>query len=149
MIEYQNGDLFTAPQNSILVHACNAKGVWGSGIAKEFKKRFPIAFEQYKQYCKTTEIKIVVGSCKLIFDESNYIGCLITSNGYGKFVDTPEQILKSTAKAFEHLLSQIDESIEIHMPLINSGLFAVPWKSTEEILNTILQTRKCTVWINT
>lgn len=51
-IKYIKGSLFDAPEGYILTHACNAQGVWGSGIAKEFKKRKPLAFKNYNLFCK-------------------------------------------------------------------------------------------------
>jgi len=137
MIEYHQCDLFLAPEGSILVHACNAKGVWGSGIAKEFKRRFPLSFEQYEKYCKQP-IEITRGSCLLVGEGQFGIGCLITSNGYGKHVDDPETILLATRSAFNELLEQIGSDTEIHMPKINSGLFNVPWELTEQVLNQTL-----------
>ncbi len=146
-IEYRIGDLFSAPGNSVLVHSCNAKGVWGSGVAKEFKHRFPGAFEQYNEYCVNNDD--IVGTSKLTVDNERKIGCLITSDGFGKFVDSPNKILNATSKAFKMLLEQLEASDEIHMPLINSGLFNVRWKLTEKVLIETLQERqnKCVVWI--
>ena len=55
MIQYKKMSLFDAPENSIITHACNAQGVWGSGIAKEFKKRYSNAFEVYYEHCNTNQ----------------------------------------------------------------------------------------------
>jgi len=43
--------LFTAPEGSIIIHACNTKGVWGSGIAAAFAKIFPDARNVYAKAC--------------------------------------------------------------------------------------------------
>ncbi|KAL4809305.1 hypothetical protein BDV18DRAFT_131747 [Aspergillus unguis] len=46
------GDLFDAPDNAALIHACNCQGAWGAGIAKVFKKKYPAAFKIYNDYCR-------------------------------------------------------------------------------------------------
>ncbi|KAK4904538.1 ADP-ribose 1''-phosphate phosphatase, partial [Elasticomyces elasticus] len=33
------GSLFDSPDGSALIHACNCMGVWGSGIANDFRER--------------------------------------------------------------------------------------------------------------
>ncbi|KAJ5901529.1 hypothetical protein N7495_002057 [Penicillium taxi] len=45
------GNLFDAPEGSALIHACNSRGIWGSGIAKEFKERYPTAYGIYRNHC--------------------------------------------------------------------------------------------------
>ena len=40
-------NLFDAPWDALLIHACNTQGVWGSGIAAQLKKAYPDAFMQY------------------------------------------------------------------------------------------------------
>ncbi|RMJ23915.1 hypothetical protein PHISP_05222 [Aspergillus sp. HF37] len=46
------GDLFQAPRNAVLMHACNTKGFWGKGIAAEFRDRYPEAYRIYRQFCQ-------------------------------------------------------------------------------------------------
>ena len=50
-LEYVKGSVFDAPKGVILAHACNAQGSWGSGVALEFKKRFPDAYAYYHKTC--------------------------------------------------------------------------------------------------
>jgi hypothetical protein len=51
------GDLFQARAQS-LANAINCVGVMGKGIALEFKKRFPIVYEDYLERCKRDEVKL-------------------------------------------------------------------------------------------
>ncbi len=46
------GDIFAAPSNTLLIHACNCQGSWSAGIAKAFKDRYPKAFAKYAAHCK-------------------------------------------------------------------------------------------------
>lgn len=130
MIHYVKDDLFNAPAEHLLVHACNCQGVWGSGIAKEFKNRFPEAFKVY-QYACCTRGRNVLGTA-IVIDRK--VGCLFTSRDYGARVDSQKSILTNTRSAVEALVAQ-SAGLTIAMPKINSGLFNVPWKDTEAILN--------------
>ncbi|KAL4735646.1 hypothetical protein BDV11DRAFT_208303 [Aspergillus similis] len=45
------GDLFDAPDATVLIHACNCLGSWGAGIAGVFRKKYPAAYEIYESHC--------------------------------------------------------------------------------------------------
>lgn len=136
-IEYKKMSLFDAPPSSYLVHACNCRGVWGSGIAKEFKQRFPSSFEQYKSVCLEEEVLGAV----LVTNEK--VVCLMTSKNYGKLVDEPYQILVNTTFALTELMFVLneleEEPITIYSNKFNSGLFNVPWEQTEYIINSLIK----------
>ncbi len=58
LIKYVKGDLFQVTTNRtslnepiLIAHACNCLGHWGAGVALVFKKKFPSAFEMYKNHC--------------------------------------------------------------------------------------------------
>lgn len=102
---YLTGDLFTAPEGSILVHACNTVGSWGGGIALVFRDKYPVQFELYKAYCKEHG-QSLVGTCLLIPGEKYDIACLFTSRAYGKRKDEPRQILAATKTAVQDLVKQ-------------------------------------------
>jgi ADP-ribose 1''-phosphate phosphatase len=127
-VKTRKGDLFTAPKGSYLAHACNCQGVWGSGVAKEFKLRFPASFLEYEAKCKSGATRGDILICKE--ENGHHVVCLFTSLNYGERVDPPELIIESTVKA----LKSLPKDIKIHMPLINSGFFKVPWEETEKIL---------------
>lgn len=160
MISYIQGDLFAAPSNSILVHACNTQGSWGSGIALAFRNKFPKEYEQYRAHCKSHDGRSLVGTCLLIPGDKYDVACLFTSRSYGRYKDTPVEILIATSKAVEDLMNQnvsgkplhawyveISEMIETLRALIshscvfcsrfNSGKFAVPWADTEAVLDDL------------
>lgn len=146
MIEYRKGSLFDAPAGAILTHACNAKGEWGSGIAWEFRNKFPNEYAIYHDACAAEKNpRDTVGKCIM----AGRVACLVTSLGYGKEVDGELSILQATETSFYDLLRSVDPDVEIHMPRINSGLFRVPWHRTEEALKGVLRLypgRKVIVW---
>lgn len=138
MVQHHKGSLFDAPKGSFVGHACNCQGVWGSGIAVEFKKRFKKSWDLYRETCMANLIsqtpKRLLGTAYATAERDYGVVCLFTSFDYGKNVDSPEDILESTYLAINDLAMMYPEITELHIPRINSGLFKVPWERTEEIL---------------
>lgn len=129
-ITYVQGDLFQlAPKDANFAQACNCQGVWGSGIAVQFRKRFPKSYKNYVDYCLTFE-EIAIGKALV----NGQTISLMTSFDYGKNKDKPDQIIINTRKAISYLIISHPSILEIHMPKINAGLFAVPWYDTEMVL---------------
>jgi O-acetyl-ADP-ribose deacetylase (regulator of RNase III) len=54
MIEFLDVDIFDSNAQA-LVNPVNCVGVMGSGLAKEFKRRFPECFDSYLERCKTND----------------------------------------------------------------------------------------------
>lgn len=127
------GNLFTAPEGSILLHACNTKGIWGAGIAKEFSKRFPNSWRVCKAKC-VTEGSALRGTCLLVPSGKYVVGCLFTSRDIGRHVDPDHLILDATRLAISDLIKQNTKKLPMHMCKINAGLFGVPWSDTKKIL---------------
>lgn len=133
----ETGDIFSAPPNSVLIHACNCQGSWGAGIAEEFKKRYPGAYKEYAAHCKKNMAEdligtlrcfqvdrvavqadrnlVQVGTCFLIpplepedeWRPKHYIGCLFTSRRYGRSKDNADAILEATTAAMQALLNHL------------------------------------------
>ena len=125
-------------------------------MAKAFKDRYPEAYEKHAEHCKASESNLV-GTAQLIaptgfegdaeFKAKHFVGCLFTSEHYGRKKDSPSKILTATRPAMEDLLKQVGEWNaqagvaakvgEVRMCKINSGLFAVPWAKTKAVLEGI------------
>lgn len=145
-IEDVVGDIFDAPDNTVLIHACNCQGAWGSGIAAAFKQKYPKAFKRYNEHC--TGKTVPTGTALLIppvedNGPKHFIGCLFTSSHWGQRKDSPRKIRENTGPAMKQLLQQLrdlksgDHITEIRICQINSGAFKVPWKHSLEILKNL------------
>lgn len=142
--------LFDAPKDAVLVHACNAQGVWGSGIAVEFKKRYPMAYVQYQDVCQRPLSYQRTGYGTPLAQsvhEQHRVGILITSENYGKLKDSVEQIKINTTLALDSFCTDFVPKTTIYSNKFNSGLFGVPWEDTELILKTILKRHPNITWI--
>jgi ADP-ribose 1''-phosphate phosphatase len=142
---YKLGGLFDAPKETILVHACNTYGVWGSGIARVFKEKYPASFKEYHTFCKTQPGR--VAGMSYLTNEG--VGCLMTSTGYADTLDEEAAILGNTLMALEDLFRAYipeDRPVEIASNRFNAGLFNVPWERTEKILKAELLSHPNVTW---
>lgn len=133
----RKGNLFDVPSSkdilNVLVHAGNAQGVWGAGVAAEFKRRFPTAFEVYKESCYRNAPSQSVGSYTYCEENGYGIVTLITSENFGHLKDDVDDIVTYTRRALGELFEDFTEGEprpHFHSPKFNAGLFAVPWEKT-------------------
>lgn len=152
-LEYHSGDIFAAPPRTLLIHACNALGKWGAGIAVEFKRRYPRAFAIYNRYCTLTwnpKAKHVPSGSALLIppvdSQGHWIGCLFTSKCVGKKKDREDEIVSNTVSAVQDLLQlvenvdgeaehgQVTEIGHLRMCKINSGKFGVDWQASSHAI---------------
>ncbi|KAH6613359.1 hypothetical protein F5144DRAFT_401471 [Chaetomium tenue] len=132
----RTGDLFTAPTNTLLIHACNTIGSWGGGIALAFRNLYPAEFRVYRAHCARSTPNQLVGTALLIAPQralgsgggggggsgsgsgsgggaggggGHYIGCLFTSRRFGAARDPPDSILRATVPAMRHLMRLVVE----------------------------------------
>ncbi|KAH9810488.1 ADP-ribose 1''-phosphate phosphatase [Teratosphaeria destructans] len=142
------GDLFAAPPNTLLIHACNTLGAWSAGIASAFKSHYPVAYRTYAAHCKAHTPDQLRGTALLIppagGKERHWIGCLFTSRKYGRGKDGREQILEATGEGMRDLVVQVgemegeaEEVGEVWMCRVNSGKFGVPWEATRRVLEGV------------
>lgn len=140
MITYKKMSLFDAPEGSILVHGCNAQGVWGSGIAAPFKAQYPRSWREYNEYClkaleKDNEYGAVGTTLITSQENKRFVGCLITSFSYGKDRDSRPDILGQTYLALDSLFRNAAlKGKPIYSNRFNSGMFQVHWDHTESVL---------------
>ena len=160
MITHKNMSLFDAPRDSIIIHACNSQGVWGSGIAKAFKEKYPQSFGDYTNFCKIAnhERGTACGRAALSsypVDEPHWVGWIVTSHHYASQKDPVDLIKIHTTMALMELCKKVymthpkDQwpKIDVYSNKFNSGLFAVPWEDSELILETVLKDFKRINWI--
>lgn len=160
MITHKKMSLFDAPKESIIVHACNSQGVWGSGIAKTFFQKYSHSYADYNKFCMIAnkERGTACGRASLSTfpaQEPHWVGWIVTSHNYGPLKDSPELIKIHTTMALMELCKKIYmahprdewEKIDVYSNKFNSGLFSVPWSDSELILETVLKDFKRINWI--
>ena len=135
MISYKKMSLFDAPKGSFLIHAANAEGIWGSGIAAEIKKRYSSQEAHYKKYAS------LLGSCvyQPHTKDDHVIVNLITSSLDSKSPDQEDLILLNTTLALNNFFQNYGIPDPVYCNKFNSGIFRVPWNKTELILKTLAE----------
>lgn len=128
-LQNRAGSVFDAPTGACLVHACNAQGHWGAGVALSMRVAFPDAFNDFwQQRRKVGEAVVYNRHFAPLFS----VASLVTSEHYGRHRDIPTDIVRNTRHALRALFAAHHHNF--HSPKINAGLFAVPWIATETIL---------------
>lgn len=136
-MNYIKGDLLAhrSRKIAVLAHACNPHGLWGGGIAAQFRKRYPMAYKSYAEHCKQHGDALLGTAYIAPTEDPNVlVACLFTSN----FELQPAEIVQLTGASMRDLVAQLkDADVEQHqgrpvvnMPMINSGIFGVPWDDT-------------------
>ncbi|CCF58837.1 hypothetical protein KAFR_0F02400 [Kazachstania africana CBS 2517] len=163
-LKYVKGDILKKTSYPrLLIHSCNCNGSWGGGIAYQLAVNYPLAEREYVGLCEENGSDLL-GKCKLIpsyTDDNLIIACLFTSSYGGSSHDSAESILKYTKQALDDLSSiRLSSKVvltsktgkqirdyNLEMPKINSGIFGVPWKHTEELLRAYKNEMNFTVYV--
>jgi O-acetyl-ADP-ribose deacetylase (regulator of RNase III) len=97
-IEYRNGDLFDAHEQTI-VNTVNCYGVMGKGIALEFKKRYPAMFRDYVERCSLPDgspRKVAVGRL-YVYEEAGRLILNFPTKKHWRFPSRSEYIEQGLA----------------------------------------------------
>lgn len=120
-------DLFDAPVDAI-AHGCNMAGVMGAGIAKQWKRYFPLGFERYAETCKNGEFEL--GSW-LGFVENGYVGFNLSTQRFpGPHAD-PEAIGTALGSVASFITKYNLNISTIGIPRIGCGLGGLEWEVVE------------------
>ncbi len=126
----------------IIVHGCNCQGVMGSGIAREVKNRFPMAFHEYDKVHRTRGLKLG----EICFAEvapNKFIINANTQDSYGggkRFVsydaiaDSFTEVLRFAQTIEKHREVKLD----IIFPAIGAGLGGGDWNIISAIIDVVI-----------
>lgn len=135
-IIYRNGDLFCAAEQHI-VHGCNNRGGFGSGVAGQVRRRYPLAFQAYDEHYRNNAL--VMGSVHHVEDCGRIIFNAVTQNGFGsdgrKYVDYDAiEMVFETINALSLGTSDLTSFDTIVMPTIGAGLGGGDWDIIAKII---------------
>lgn len=132
----KSGNILSVTEG-IIVHGCNARGVMGSGLAKQVKDLYPKAFLDYKEQLARNPNPL--GS--VIFSavgDGLMIANAITQENYGRdsskvYVDY--EAISSTFQIIAGLAVAVEA--HVHYPFIGAGLANGDWKKIDNIIDDI------------
>ena len=141
MIQYKYGDVLAVP-SGIIVHQTNTGAVMGSGIAKQVREKFPVAYDAYIKASKADH-GLILGEISFAkVDTDKYI---VNLNGQATFggagVHTNYVALEVGFKRVLKLQKNIEyntgKKLEICMPRIGCGLANGSWDQVEPIIQRV------------
>jgi O-acetyl-ADP-ribose deacetylase (regulator of RNase III) len=71
MIKHIKCDIFESGADYIL-HQVNCQGVMGSGVAKQVKDKFPKVYDEYKKWCNTIPLDVLLGHAQFVNTQEDY-----------------------------------------------------------------------------
>ena len=152
-IEYVKGDLFSTNITTI-VHGCDTQGVFGSGVAKIVRERYPKAYDRYMQEGRNGHlmlgdiIPVPCGDRQNDPDNFKIIVNAITQEYYGR--DGKRYVsYDAVAESMQKINGMYDVyGIDaVAMPQIGAGLANGDWNVIEKIIESELKTIQPYVYI--
>lgn len=116
------GDLF-ASQAQALVNPVNCVGVTGKGVSLEFKKRFPVMFDDYRHRCERKVVKL--GEPYLYRDRSGIFVVHFPTKGHWRSASR----LRDVERGLDSLVARLGEweITSIALPPLGFGKGSLNW----------------------
>lgn len=137
MVKFVAGDLFTYPGLDAIAHGCNCAGVMGAGIAKEFKKRYPVMFERYQSLCK--QGLFTPGDIFPWHEHDEHLRRVTIFNlaTQDKYINPAE--LQSIAICLDQMITFVKQNKHIAiktigLPRIGAGLGGLDWEDVKQVI---------------
>jgi len=129
---YAKGDLFEASE-PVFAHGCNCAGAMGRGIAKQFRRRWPEMYVEYKRRC--TQNKFGLGDI-FVWQRNDVIIYNLGTQATWRTIASLDAIATSVRQMIDH--SELYNIRRITMPLVGAGHGGLRWESIEEAIREIL-----------
>jgi len=127
--KYINGDIFKS-NAAIVVNPVNCFGVSGAGLALEFKKRFPLAYEQYRKWCKASHERM--GDFLVVRGDSKHHIAHIPTKYHWRDKSDMEAIEESLLNLF-HYMSE-HHIVSIALPALGCGLGGLSFAEFKKVV---------------
>ncbi len=136
----QDYNIFDIPPPVMLVVACDNRGTW-TGL-EDYRKRFPDAFFQYRQYCKLLG-QASVGTSTISYDQGYWIASLIVTHRLSNKIEMPSVVLDNMESSVNHLLGTLGILDHYPQPVkMVSQRFGekwhLPWQDVEDMISAMI-----------
>lgn len=132
MIEYRTGDLFDQGLPAY-AQGVNCRGLMGAGIAKEFRRRWPGMYNQYRHACDRYRLQL---GQMMAWHERNtpVIYSLATQDRPG-----PHAKLDAIGQAVDSMLAHAEalQLPAVGMPRIGAGIGGLAWPDVQAVLEDV------------
>lgn len=155
-----NGDLFLSPADQILVHGCNARGVMGAGVAKQFKLRFPESYLAYRELClglpssgpkcastlltfrDVSAVGMRAGEVFLTREKGRSLASLCSQYHTG-----PGASVSAIAEGLVRMFDYFDRGKSYAMPTIGCGIGGLAWSNVGQVVHGIAKAFDASVFV--
>jgi len=142
MLKYYGGTVFNVPVKTY-VNTVNCVGIMGSGIALEFKLRFPDMYEDYKKKCK--EKQLTVGK-PYIYEHSENIWIMnFPTKNHWKYPSKLEWIEEGLRYFKENYKNWNIDSIAF--PKLGTANGKLDWKEVRSVMEKYLSSLDIEIYI--
>lgn len=141
MLKYVEGDIFSSPAQ-VLVNTVNTVGVMGKGIAKEYKKRYPEMFQNYKEQCEKQ--KLVIGRLMLWYAPDHWLLQFPTKEHWRK--PSKLEYIEKGLTTFVRRYADYNIS-SIAFPRLGCGNGELDWKDVKLLMEKYLKELPIDVFI--
>lgn len=125
----------TTVTNGFVAHGCNALGVFGAGVALAIAKKWPKAYQQYKEFLAPFEQNYDSALARVDFVEivqgELYVANCITQvyTGFDKHGNPPAVLDAIEATLACTLIACQIRSLDLYTPQIGCGLGGLDWET--------------------
>ena len=134
MIKIVNGNILDSKEN-IICHQVNCMGVMGSGVAKVLRDKYPIIFDEYKEFCIKNEGNLLGEVNFVKVEENKFVANIFGQYKYG--ADRKYTDYKALEKGIKwvHDISQLYSLSSVAIPYkIGCGLAGGDWSIVINII---------------
>ena len=143
-----SGNVLSVP-HGIVVHGCNAKGVMGSGIARQIRDTYPDVYADYMRAHRADGLK--VGSVVWSAPKANrpfWVANAITQEAYGRDPRVRYVSYEGVRSCFADIAQKARaQNLEVHYPQIGAGLGNGEWGTLSSIISEQLGDIPHTLWL--
>lgn len=141
MIEFVKGNILDSTAQT-LVCPVNCVGIMGAGLAKQFKKRFPLIESRYKFVCALEQLR--PGRVLINKKQEPWVLLFVTKRHWREEsrIEYIEMGLETLVKEYEDLGIK-----SIAFPKLGCGLGKLNWSEIRPIMISQLETVKIPIFI--
>ena len=146
MIKLCTGDILQAQTEAIVIPV-NTVGVMGRGLAKQFKDKYPYAYNVYLGYCKLKKLK--PGGIVIANSQNGYYAIMMATKDHWRQPSKMEWIIEGLKNLNNHINNphRVGPLKSIAIPKIGCGLGGLKWDIVKPLIFAAIGTSKCEVSI--
>ena len=131
------GDILNI-DSDVIVQQVNCQGVMGSGLAKQIRDKYPVVYEEYKEYCKNVKPEELLGFHQIVkVEDSKFVVNIFSQLHYGRSKHIVYTNYEALERAINIVIIKLDMSNakSIAFPKnIGCGLANGDWNKVYQII---------------